>query len=115
MRACIHVYCFSVRGKIRHCERQVLLFAGIAHTKNLAKLCSGLNKPKKQTVLPQIAVKQLLLPLPIGKLRGLGGDLGMRVQEQLSIQTVGALSLVSLSYPTHPVLPVDLLSSYFTH
>ncbi len=41
--------------------------AGIAHCKTLAKLCCGLHKPNKQTVLPQAAVATLYATLPITK------------------------------------------------
>jgi nucleotidyltransferase/DNA polymerase involved in DNA repair len=63
--------------------------AGVAHTKLLAKLCSGLNKPNKQTVVPQNCVAALLHDLPLEKLRGLGGSLGQRVQSVLGLHTVG--------------------------
>jgi DNA polymerase eta len=65
--------------------------AGIAHTKLMAKLCSGLNKPNMQTVLPAAYVPLLLQDLPLGKLRGLGGKFGQEVQEQLGSTTAGAL------------------------
>ena len=62
---------------------------GVGHTKLLAKLCSGLNKPNMQTVLPASYVATLLHDLPLGKLRGLGGKFGVVVQEQLGITTAG--------------------------
>jgi nucleotidyltransferase/DNA polymerase involved in DNA repair len=67
--------------------------AGIAHSKLLAKLCSGLNKPNKQTVVPLSSVSALLNDLPIEKLRGLGGILGQRVQRLLGVNTVGVRSV----------------------
>jgi DNA polymerase eta len=65
--------------------------AGVAHTKLLAKLCSGLNKPNKQTVVPENCVTALLHDLPFEKLRGLGGGLGQRIQSVLGVHTVGML------------------------
>ena len=50
--------------------------AGIAENKPLAKLCGGLHKPNQQTVLPRPAVRSLLDPLPVDRLRGFGGKLG---------------------------------------
>jgi nucleotidyltransferase/DNA polymerase involved in DNA repair len=50
--------------------------AGIAHSKILAKLGSGLHKPAQQTVMPAAAVEALLRPLPLPKLRQLGGKFG---------------------------------------
>lgn len=65
------------------------LSAGVAHSKLLAKLCSGLNKPNQQTVLPWSFVADLLHDLPLSKLRGLGGQLGERVQSELGIDKIG--------------------------
>jgi len=50
--------------------------AGVAANKMLAKLCGGLHKPNQQTVLPPVAVADLLDPLPVDRLRGFGGKLG---------------------------------------
>ena len=50
--------------------------AGIAANKLLAKLCGGLHKPNQQTLLPAGAVRSLLDPLPVDRLRGFGGKLG---------------------------------------
>jgi DNA polymerase eta len=72
-------------------ERGEMMAAGVAHTKLLAKLCSGLNKPNMQTVVPQSSVTALLHDLPIEKLRGLGGGFGQRVQAALGAHTVGAV------------------------
>lgn len=71
--------------------------AGIAHTRLLAKLCSGLHKPAQQTILPAVSVGSLLGPLPLGKLRGLGGQFGTKISEDLHIDTVGQLSSTSLT------------------
>ena len=65
----------------------------MAHTKLLAKLCSGLNKPNKQTVVPQGSVATLLHDLPLEKLRGLGGDLGRSLQSTLGVDKVGVQSV----------------------
>ena len=71
--------------------------AGIAHSRLLAKLCSGLHKPAQQTIVPAGSVESLLAPLPLGKLRGLGGKFGHRVSEELKVETVGQLSALSLA------------------
>ncbi len=42
--------------------------AGIAHNKTLAKFCCGINKPKKQTILPLRSVEGLLEKSPINKM-----------------------------------------------
>lgn len=42
--------------------------AGIAHNKTLAKLCAGINKPNRQTILPLGAVQELYKRTPINKM-----------------------------------------------
>ena len=64
--------------------------AGVAHNKILAKLGSGLHKPAQQTVVPLTAVAALLAPLPVGRLRQLGGKFGEQLTRDLGIATVGA-------------------------
>eukprot|EP00892_Ulva_mutabilis_P005177 jgi/Ulvmu1/3030/UM015_0070.1 len=83
------------RAKV-HATLGFTLSAGVAHSKLLAKLCSGLNKPNQQTVLPASSVAELLHDLPLSKLRGLGGQLGDKVQRYLSITTIGELSHVPM-------------------
>lgn len=53
--------------------------AGVAHNKTLAKICSGLNKPNKQTILRQSQVLEFMRSLPFQKIRNLGGKLGDEV------------------------------------
>ena len=62
----------------------------MAHNKILAKLGSGLHKPAQQTVVPLTAVAALLAPLPVGRLRQLGGKFGEQLMRDLGIATVGA-------------------------
>jgi DNA polymerase eta len=79
--------------------------AGVAHTRLLAKLCSGLRKPAAQTLAPAAAVPELLAPLPLARLRGLGGMFGKRVAAWLAAEagaadgepTVGALAATPLA------------------
>jgi len=70
---------------------------GLSHTKILAKLCSGLHKPDQQTIVPARSVSRLLNPLPIPKLRQLGGKLGERLIEATGAQTIGQLAALPLS------------------
>ena len=69
----------------------MLMRAGVAHNKILAKLASGLHKPSQQTVVTLAAVPALMQGLPIPKLRQLGGKFGADVMAALSITTVGGL------------------------
>lgn len=72
-------------------ETEFTCSAGIAHNKMLAKLASGMNKPAQQTIVPSAAVKELLGPLPIKKMKQLGGKLGDSLQSDLGVNTVGDL------------------------
>lgn len=42
--------------------------AGIAHNKTLAKLCAGINKPNRQTILPLSSIQELYKRTPINKM-----------------------------------------------
>lgn len=53
-----------------------------------------MHKPAQQTIVPGQAVRGLLEELPIGKLRGLGGQFGEDVMRTLGITTVGQLAAV---------------------
>lgn len=72
-------------------ETEFTCSAGIAHNKMLAKLASGMNKPAQQTIVPFSSVKGLLEPLPIKKMKQLGGKLGSSLQIDLGVNTVGDL------------------------
>ncbi|KAK2976958.1 hypothetical protein RJ640_019371, partial [Escallonia rubra] len=72
-------------------ETEFSCSAGIAHNKMLAKLASGMNKPAQQTVVPFSSVMGLLQPLPIKKMKQLGGKLGTSLQIDLGANTVGDL------------------------
>ena len=71
--------------------------AGVAHCKTLAKLCCGLNKPNKQTVLPVSKMGDLYENLKVTKVRGLGGKLGESVVQELGVETMGQMSQLSLA------------------
>ncbi|XP_061083679.1 DNA polymerase eta [Conger conger] len=66
--------------------------AGIAHNKVLAKLACGLNKPNRQTILPLDSVPELFSSLPIGRIRSLGGKLGVSIAETLQVENIGDLT-----------------------
>ena len=71
--------------------------AGIAHNKMLAKFSCGINKPNKQTILPQDQIADLFKSVPIGKLRGLGGKLGTDVSIKLNCEYVSDLASIPLN------------------
>ncbi|KAE8715311.1 DNA polymerase eta [Hibiscus syriacus] len=72
-------------------ETEFTCSAGIAHNKMLAKLASGMNKPAQQTVVPSASVNGLLNTLPIRKMKHLGGKLGISLQNDMGVNTVGDL------------------------
>jgi len=76
------------------------LSAGISINKVMSKLASGLKKPNRQTLInpcDETTLQKLFHPLPIGRIRGLGGKFGDHVEEVLQIKTVGELSKFPLS------------------
>ncbi|KAI3794717.1 hypothetical protein L1987_37352 [Smallanthus sonchifolius] len=72
-------------------ETEFTCSAGVAHNKMLAKLATGMNKPAQQTIVTLASVKGLLEPLPIKKMKQLGGKLGSSLQTDLGVNTVGDL------------------------
>eukprot|EP00742_Colponemidia_sp_Colp-10_P008275 GILJ01008948.1.p1 GENE.GILJ01008948.1~~GILJ01008948.1.p1 ORF type:complete len:626 (+),score=80.08 GILJ01008948.1:116-1993(+) len=69
--------------------------AGIAHNKVLAKLGSGMNKPNKQTVVPVKAIPDLMMNLPISKIRLLGGKLGAELKS-MGLETAAQAQAVDM-------------------
>lgn len=61
----------------------------------MAKLVCGINKPNKQTVLPQSSVPSLWSTTKVGKVRGLGGKLGDYLISQLGCDLMSDLGKFS--------------------
>lgn len=61
----------------------------MAHNKLLAKLCSNMHKPNAQTVLPLDKVEAVFRTLPVEKVKGWGGKLGVKIMEKLGVSTAG--------------------------
>ena len=86
------------------------LSAGVSTNKTLAKLASGMKKPNRQTLInPEEGdtLQKLFHPLPIGRIKGLGGKFGVEVSEKLGVTTVGDVAKLSLGeiqrhYPPSP-------------
>ena len=73
------------------------LSGGISSNKTLAKLASGMKKPNRQTLIngqDASTLAKLYSPLPLGRIKGLGGKMGNHIGSYLQIQTVGQLSKV---------------------
>ncbi len=69
---------------------------GVAPNKLVAKIASDLRKPDGLVIVPQDAIRDLLDPLPVRKLFGLGPKTVPKV-EALGIRTLGELRLASAS------------------
>jgi hypothetical protein len=84
-----------IREQIRH-ELNLTASAGVATNKFLAKIASDWRKPDGLFVIQPDDIDAFLLPLPVGRLPGVGKVTGERL-EQLGIKTVGDLRALDLS------------------
>jgi len=80
----------ALRARIRR-EERLTASAGIAPCRFLAKIASDLDKPDGQVVLPRERIPDLLWPLPVRVIPGVGPKLGERL-ERLGVRTVGELA-----------------------
>jgi DNA polymerase IV len=79
----------SIRQQIRE-ELNLTASAGVAPNKFLAKIASDWRKPNGLFVIQPDEVEIFLLPLPVGRIPGVGKVTEKRLEE-LSIKTVGDL------------------------
>ncbi|MHB8912165.1 MAG: DNA polymerase IV, partial [Lysobacter sp.] len=79
----------AIRAAIRD-EMQLTASAGIAPNKFLAKIASDWRKPDGQFVIRPHQVEAFLLPLPVGRLPGVGRVMEAKLQE-LGVATAGDL------------------------
>jgi len=63
--------------------------AGIANNKTLAKICSSMHKPNKQSILTPARALNFLKDLPFTKIKSLGGKFGDRVETVVQCEKVG--------------------------
>src|SRR5712691_1251301 len=85
----------TIREQIRQ-ELNLTASAGVAPNKFLAKLASDWRKPDGLFVIQPEEVDAFLLPLPVGRLPGVGKVTGEALAK-LRIQTVGELLGLELS------------------
>jgi len=79
----------TIREQIRH-ELNLTASAGVAPNKFLAKLASDWRKPDGLFVIQPEEIDAFLVPLPVGRLPGVGRVTGAKLA-RLGIQTVGDL------------------------
>ena len=92
-----------VARKIREQLRQELSLtasAGVAPNKFLAKLASDWRKPDRLFVIQPEDIDGFLVPLPVGRLLGMGKVTGEKLAK-LGVQTVGDLRALDLSVLEH--------------
>jgi DNA polymerase-4 len=89
----------TIREQIRH-ELNLTASAGVAPNKFLAKLASDWRKPDGLFVIQPEDIDRFLLPLPIGRLPGVGKVTGEKLAK-LGIQTVEDLRGLDLSVLEH--------------
>jgi len=89
----------TIRGQIRQ-ELNLTASAGVAPNKFLAKLASDWRKPDGLFVIQPEDVDAFLLPLPVGRLPGVG-KVTQEKLAKLRIQTVGELRAMELSMLEH--------------
>ena len=63
---------------------------GVAPNKFLAKLASDLEKPDGLTIIPADRVDEILIPLPITKIWGIGGKTAAKLHD-IGVRTIGDL------------------------
>src|SRR6202140_448112 len=85
----------TIREQIRQ-ELNLTASAGVAPNKFLAKLASDWRKPDGLFVIQPEDVDAFLLPLPVGRLPGVGKVTGEKLAK-LGMQTVGDLRRLDLS------------------
>jgi len=79
----------EIKRQIRH-ETQLTASLGVAPNKFLAKLASDLKKPDGLVVITEENAQEVLDPLPVSKIWGVG-PAGAKALEKLHIRTIGQL------------------------
>jgi len=85
----------TIRQQIRE-ELNLTASAGIAPNKFLAKIASDWKKPDGQFVIQPHEVQSFLLPLPVGRIPGVGKVTEARMS-QVGIKTVGDIYAMEIS------------------
>jgi DNA polymerase IV len=85
----------TIREQIRQ-ELNLTASAGVATNKFLAKLASDWRKPDGLFVIQPDDIDAFLLPLPVGRLPGVGKVMGEKLAKH-GIQTVGDLRGIELT------------------
>ncbi|MDD6135323.1 MAG: DNA polymerase IV [Selenomonadaceae bacterium] len=82
-------YARKLKAEIRE-KTGIVASVGIAPNKFLAKLASDLDKPDGLVLISEDKIRQVLDPLPVGRIWGVGRRMNEQL-ENLGIQTIGQL------------------------
>jgi DNA polymerase-4 len=85
----------TIRQQIR-VELNLTASAGVAPNKFLAKIASDWRKPDGLFVITPEEVDSFLMPLPVGRLPGVGNVMGEKLKD-LHVQTVGDLRTIEFA------------------
>lgn len=85
----------QIKQRIRD-ELHLVASVGVAPNKFLAKIASDLQKPDGFVVIEPARIQEVLDPLPVGRIWGVGKVTG-RMFDQLGIRTIGHLRQLSLA------------------
>ncbi len=80
-------------------ERGLSCSVGLAPNKFLAKLASDMEKPGGVTIIPANRVEEMLHPLPVEKLWGVGAKTAVKLRG-MGVQTIGQLAGLDLNLLT---------------
>ncbi|GAB7079394.1 DNA polymerase IV [Megalodesulfovibrio paquesii] len=87
----------QIKIAVREATGGLTCSVGLAPVKFLAKIASDWNKPDGLFILHAHEVEAFLLPLPLGKIPGIGGKSEARLR-QLGLRTVGDLRRLSPAF-----------------
>ncbi len=79
----------SIRGRVK-AETGLTVSVGVAPNKFLAKLASDMDKPDGLTVIEADRIQQVLDPLPVTRIFGVGGSAEQKLA-RLGVRTIGDL------------------------
>ncbi len=80
----------QIKARIKQ-ETGLIASVGVSFNKYLAKLASDLGKPDGFVVIPKDQVREILDPLPVGKLWGVGAKAEKRLH-RIGLKTIGQIA-----------------------
>ncbi len=86
----------AIRTRIKG-ELGVTVSVGVSFNKVFAKLGSDMRKPDAVTLIPPERFREMVWPLPVGALWGVGRAIGQKLSS-LGVHTIGALARYPVQY-----------------